>query len=272
MRHDEGKITLMPVATTHRAKLSVIRLEMPGAEPVPAGVLLLDPSTDRLYVRFRRDWDQVAPEQAEVLDLIEGDMQSKSIEFGGASLVAHLEDSLSNVVTISIAREVMVEDFDRALGRLYRENVQTNVQPLKTHLPRYSLAVAAGKFLENQEVTEEGWEEAPPGLRVSAGMFVARIQGRSMEPLIPDGSQCVFRRGVTGSRQGKLVLVEALGGGTNDRYTVKRYYSEKKQLEDGTWAHESIKLEALNPEFESWYLDPQEDRYRILAEFVRVLD
>jgi hypothetical protein len=63
-----------------------------------------------------------------------------------------------------------------------------------------------------------------------------------------------------------------MGGGANDRYTVKRYRSEKKQREDGTWEHETIKLEALNPEFESWYLDPQEDRYRILAEFVQVLD
>jgi SOS-response transcriptional repressor LexA len=262
----------MPVATTHRAKLSLIRLEIPGKEPVAAGVLLLDPSTDKLYVRFRRDWDQVAPEEAAVLDLIEADIQAKSIEFGGASLVAHLEDALSNVVTISDAREVIVEDFARALGRLYRENVQTNIQPHKTHIPRYSLAVAAGKFLENQEVTEEGWEEAPPGLRVTPDMFVARIQGRSMEPLIPDGSLCVFRRGVVGSRQGKLVLVEAMGRGTNDRYTVKRYRSEKSEAEDGTWTHESIKLEALNPEFESWFLDPQEDRYRILAEFVRLMD
>jgi len=27
----------------------------------------------------------------------------------------------------------------------------------------------------------------------------------------------------------------------------------------------------LNPAFEAWDLDPQEDRYRILAEFVAVL-
>ena len=97
-----------------------------------------------------------------------------------------------------------------------------------------------------------------------------------MEPLIPDGSLCVFRRGVTGgvagSRQGRLVLVEALGGGSNDRYTVKRYRSEKVQKTDGTWSHERIRLEPLNPEFEAWDLDPEEERYRILAEFVQVLD
>ena len=92
-----------------------------------------------------------------------------------------------------------------------------------------------------------------------------------MEPLIPDGSLCVFRRGVTGSRQGRLVLVEALGEAGSDHYTVKRYRSEKRQNDAGEWAHERIRLEPLNPAFEAWDLDPQEDRYRILAEFVAVL-
>jgi phage repressor protein C with HTH and peptisase S24 domain len=132
--------------------------------------------------------------------------------------------------------------------------------------------VAAGKFLENQEVEEEGWEEAPSDLRLTRELFVARIVGRSMEPRIPDGSLCVFRQGVTGSRQGRLVLVEQSGGGANDRYTVKRYASEKTQREDGTWSHEKILLMPLNPEFEAWTLDPQEERFRIIAEFVRVLD
>jgi len=121
-------------------------------------------------------------------------------------------------------------------------------------------------------VTEEGWEEAPADLRLSLEMFVARIAGRSMEPKIPDGGLCVFRRGVAGSREGRLVLVEHRGGGANDRYTVKRYHSEKVQLPDGSWTHGNIRLEPLNPEFEAWNLDPEEGRFRIIAEFVRVLD
>jgi phage repressor protein C with HTH and peptisase S24 domain len=93
-----------------------------------------------------------------------------------------------------------------------------------------------------------------------------------MEPKIPDGSLCVFRQGVTGSRQDRLVLVEQLGGGTNDRYTVKRYASHKVQSEDGSWSHDRITLLPLNPEFESWTLEPEEERFRIVAEFVRVLE
>jgi phage repressor protein C with HTH and peptisase S24 domain len=262
----------MSVLTTQNAKYMIITLELPGADRVSAGVLLEDPATDRLWVRLRRDWDQFAPEEAEVLAAIEYDLTAKAQELGAKELLAYLEDTLSNVLRIADRCEILVDDFERALARLYRETVHSTVRPFVTHLPRYSLAVAAGKFLENQEVEEEGWEEAPSDLRLTEELFVAKIVGRSMEPKIPDGSLCVFRQGVTGSRQGRLVLVERLGGGANDRYTVKLYASEKAEREGGTWSHEKITLLPLNPEFESWTLDPEEERFRIVAEFVRVLD
>ncbi|PYT14798.1 MAG: hypothetical protein DMG59_16060 [Acidobacteria bacterium] len=262
----------MPAVPTQTAHYSLLTVEMPGHQPLNAGVLLEDPLTHRLWVRLRRDWDQIAPVEAEVLSVLEGDLSAKAEEMGADTLLKHLEDTLSNTIRISDRREVMVESCERALARLYRQHVQATVHEFVTHLPRYSLQAAAGKFLENQEVTAEGWEEAPADLKLTPEMFVARIVGRSMEPKIPDGSLCVFRRGVAGSRQGRLVLVEYLGGGANDRYTVKRYRSEKLQREDGTWAHERIILEPLNPEFEEWELDPEEERFRIIAEFVRVLD
>jgi len=63
---------------------------------------------------------------------------------GAAEVLKLLEDTLSNTLTISDRRDVMVEDFERALARLYRQNVHASVQEFVTHLPRYSLAVAAG--------------------------------------------------------------------------------------------------------------------------------
>jgi SOS-response transcriptional repressor LexA len=261
----------MAIFTTQPARLSILQLEMPGSAPVSAGVLLEDPGNDRLYLRLRRDWDVVAPAEADVLSELESDLAAKSQDLGAARVLGQLQDTLSNTLTISDPREVMVEDFSRALLRWYRELVHATVRPFVTHLPLYSLSVAAGKFLENHEVEEEGWEEVPAGLHPSAAMFVARIAGRSMEPRIPDGSLCVFRAGVTGSREARLVLVEYLGGGTNDRHTVKRYHSVKELLPDGTWKHRKIRLEPLNPEFEAWELDAEEDRFRVVAEFLQVL-
>jgi phage repressor protein C with HTH and peptisase S24 domain len=238
-------------------------------------VLLEDPATDRVHIRLRRDWERIDPGEAEVLAFLEDDLVARADEEGAAKFFARLEDTLSNTVRVSDRRETMVEDFPRALARLYREHVRSEAQPFVTHLPRYSLAVAGGPFLENpvieESIEDQAWEEAPTGLRLTREMFIAEIVGHSMEPLIPDGSLCVFRRGVTGSRQGRLVLVEALGEVGSDRYTVKRYRSEKRQNDAGEWAHERIRLEPLNPAFEAWDLDPQEDRYRILAEFVQVL-
>lgn len=266
----------MPVVTTHSASYSILELAIPGQDPAPAGVLLLDPSQDRLYLRLRRDWEEIAPEEAQVLTLIESDLTSKGAELGAASLLAYLEGTLSNVLRLGERHSVTVADFARSVDRLYREHVPSTVREFVTHLPRYSLAVAAGKFLENEEVSGDGWDETPLGLKLTRDMFTARIVGRSMEPVIPDDSLCVFRAGVTGSRQGRLVLVEALGRGSNDRYTVKRYRSEKTQTgeESGdAWSHSRIRLEPLNPEFEAWDLDPRDqENLRIIAEFIAVLD
>jgi len=261
----------MAIAATQLARLSVLKLEIPGSAPVSAGVLLEDPAKNSLYLRLRRDWNVIAPAEADLLSELEPDLAAKAQELGATRLLDYLQDTLSNTLTISEPREVMVDDFGRAVLRLYRELVQATVLPFVTHLPLYSLAVAAGKFLENQEVVEEGWEEAPSGLTPTPAMFVARIVGRSMEPRIPDGSLCVFRADVVGSREGRLLLVEYLGGGGNDRHTVKRYHSRKRQRTDGSWEHEIIRLEPLNPAFKAWDLKPEEDRFRIVAEFVQVL-
>ncbi len=265
----------MPVGvaiSTRRGQYSIVQAELPGHGLVNLGVLLRDPESDALFVRFRRDMNTLAEEEdLEALAALAADLNSKATEMGAERLFDYLENTLSASVRITDRGPVLVEDFSRAVERLYRLHVQSNVLEFCTHLPRYSLQVAAGPFLENREVTEEGWVETPEGLRLDEGMFVAEIVGHSMEPLIPDGSLCVFRRGVEGSREGRLVLVENLEMSGNNRYSVKRYRSKKIQSDD-QWRHSRIRLESLNPDYPSWDLDPDEEKYRILAEFVRVLD
>ena len=92
-----------------------------------------------------------------------------------------------------------------------------------------------------------------------------------MEPKIPDGSLCVFRRNVVGSRTGRLVLVRNMELADDNQYTVKRYRSEKRVTEDG-FLQTRIRLESLNPAYPSWELDPEEEKYQVLAEFVQVLE
>jgi len=77
----------------------------------------------------------------------------------------------------------------------------------------------------------------------------------------------IFRAQVVGGRTGRLVLAEDRNA---NAYAVKRYKSEKVETEEG-WKHERIWLESLNPDFPPWPLEEDQERYRILAEFIRVL-
>ncbi len=264
----------MPTAATLQTRVgrySVIQVDAPGHGLVNLGVLLQDPETDSLRLRVRRDLESLAgreidDEDLEVLEALASDLDQKAHEMGAEKLFEYLESTLSGAIRITDREEVLVDDFDRAVDRLYRKNVQSNVLEFRTHLPKYSLRAAAGKFLENEEISEDGWVEVPENLRLTPDMFVAEIAGHSMEPLIPDGSLCVFLYGVVGSRTGRLVLAEQLDTTGNNRYAVKRYRSGT------TKGQKTIRLESLNPAYPSWDLDPDEEKYRILAEFVRVLD
>jgi SOS-response transcriptional repressor LexA len=128
-----------------------------------------------------------------------------------------------------------------------------------THVPVYDLTAAAG-FWGPESVPEEiGWTEVP-GVTVKPGMFVARVTGTSMEPLIPDGSWCLFRPCRPGSREGRIVLVQfaSLGAGENGgRFTVKKYHSETTITADG-WRHDRIQLLPVNPAFEPITLEPED--------------
>jgi phage repressor protein C with HTH and peptisase S24 domain len=257
--------------TPRKGECLFLQLALPGAPVANAGVLLIDPAQDRLYLKLRRDWDQIAePDDAEVLEALEDDLARKAREMGAARCLAYLEDTLSNILRLTAREAVQAADFDGRLKRLYREHIQPRVLPFRTHLPVYSLRAAAGRFGGEMEVEPEGYQEILDDLRLSDEMFLAHVAGRSMEPRIPDGSLCLFRWGVAGSRQGRLVLVESFGLSENQgRYTIKRYHSEKRQSGDA-WEHARIVLEPLNPEFERWELGPGD--FRVIAEFLRVIE
>jgi SOS-response transcriptional repressor LexA len=251
----------------------VLTTHLPGRRQEAIGVLLLDPQSDALHVQLRRDWRSIAKEEdVEILEELENDLQFKARELGGETLLAHLESEASWTVQVSQRNSVSVTEFDRTLRRLYREHVPATVQPFHTHLPLYSLEVAAGPFRSNAaEISAGEWLETPPGLEIDEDMFIATIRGRSMEPRIPDGSLCVFRRGVVGSRNNRLLLVRNAELADENRFTVKRYHSEKA-VRDESFVHTRIWLESLNPEFPSWDLDPDDEKYQIVAEFVQVIE
>jgi SOS-response transcriptional repressor LexA len=255
-----------------RGQFVLVELVLPGQRPEIAGVFLLDPEANELHVRMRRDLDLLTDDedQLEVLEPLADDLDRKAKELGG-SLLDVLADH-SNFLRITDREAVTIAGSPHlTINDLYRSNVRPRVLPFRTHLPVfYSLRAAAGSFSPERSAAEEpeDWLEAPPDLRLRENMFVARVEGRSMEPKIPDGSLVIFRSNPAGSRQGKILLVERVSH-YGSEVTVKVYQSTKIQDADGQWRHDQITMVPLNSEFPSWTLQEGE-RLNVIAEFVDI--
>jgi SOS-response transcriptional repressor LexA len=154
-----------------------------------------------------------------------------------------------------------------------RERATPKVLHSRTHLPLYSLAAAAGMFGEQQtEVNPEGWVEVPPSpIRITRDMFVTHIEGRSMEPTIPNGSLCAFRSNVSAPYEGKIFLMEDYSEVGGNRYAVKRYRTsinaDPNKEGDLAWLHERITLESINPDYAPWEVTSAR-KVNVIGEFV----
>ena len=175
--------------------------------------------------------------------------------------------------------EVQVTNSQSAVGLVDRSQAHT----FQVHAPVYDLLAAAGNFGPDRAVglgsEELGWMPVPGHVRLTREHFVARVEGRSMESTIPDGSYCLFRVERGGTREGKLVLVwhrgctdPALGG----EFSVKKYTSKKTEApDDGSWSQREIRLQPLNPDpaYSDLVFDPSaEGDLRVVGEFVCVLE
>ncbi|MBI3657849.1 MAG: DEAD/DEAH box helicase family protein [Acidobacteria bacterium] len=147
----------------------------------------------------------------------------------------------------------------------------------RTCVPLLTLKAAAGAFSDPQHVEEPAdweWIAVNTKHRLRPGMFVAQVLGKSMEPAISDGAYGLFAAPVTGARQGKTVLVQmrdATDPETGERYTVKRYESEKVH-EGDSWRHTRITLKPLNPDFQSIvFTGAEEGQVKVIAEYLETL-
>lgn len=179
---------------------------------------------------------------------------------------------------LDVGIEVPVQAPPRSGGLLDR----SEAQPYEIHAPVYDLVAAAGAFGPDREVgsrlDEVGWLPVPHTIHLTQDHFIVRIEGKSMEPRIPDGSYCLFRAERGGSRNGKLVLVwqrgavdPALGG----EFSVKKYESRKVSSSEGDWVHQEIRLKPLNPDpaYEDLvFQEGAEGNLRLLGELICVLD
>ncbi len=174
--------------------------------------------------------------------------------------------------TISFSEEKL----DAFLKELFSDEEVNDGEKFKSYLPVFSLQAAASGFSNGQYVEPLGWKRISGSIKLSKDMFIAKVVGKSMEPTIRDGSYCIFRREKGGTRDGLIVLVESnriLDSENGQRYTIKRYHSEKEFFADGTWCHKKITLSPSNKQFQDIVLkDIRPGDFHVVAEFVRALE
>lgn len=154
---------------------------------------------------------------------------------------------------------------------------EIKIQPYVNAVPLYDLVAAAGSFNEQQQAEINDWVVLPDGERADKSLFACKVQGESMNRIIPNGAVCLFRTDHGGSRNGKIVLVEhsdIIDDDSGSHYIVKEYESIKSEDGDG-WAHQRILLKPRSSDssFEAIILSRDDtSRYRVVGEFLRVLE
>jgi type I restriction enzyme R subunit len=180
-----------------------------------------------------------------------------------------------HAVQVAVAETLRAAELRQAAFRPHVIRAEP-AQRYASCVPLVPLQAAAGTFGDPQHIEEDDleWVAVDTPHRLRQGMFVAEVVGRSMEPAIPDGSWCLFSAPVEGARQGKTVLVQLrdeVDPETGQRYTVKRYESEKAPVGE-SWQHTRITLEPSNPDFEPIVLTAaDEGQVEVVAELVEVL-
>lgn len=151
------------------------------------------------------------------------------------------------------------------------------VRPFENCVPLYDLKAAASVFSQEQQIEDFEWVELPEAFRPQKNLFIVQVVGESMNRRISNGAWCLFKLFPSGTRQGKVVLVQHreiqdtdIGG----HFTIKVYESEKKIEEDGSWRHSKVILrpDSTYPEYEPIILSAdQAEDLRVIAELVAVL-
>jgi len=146
---------------------------------------------------------------------------------------------------------------------------------LRNPIPLYEFYAAAGTFSELQSEKNFTLIEGPKN-GLSKDYFACKIIGESMNRVIPNGSICLFKPYIGGSRNGKIVLVENMDmqdPDFNSAFTIKTYASEKSVSKE-TWGHTSVVLRPNS--FDSSYqniiiTERNAEKMRVVGEFVEIL-
>jgi predicted helicase len=231
---------------------------------------------DSGIVNDPNDWCKEHKQPRYIIDLVARVVRVSMETMKIVNTLPALNERMDGAVSGAVSLRSVVDRAPKAV--LFRPHI-VEPKPAEryvTSVPLVPLKAAAGAFSDPQYIEDDGfeWVAVESRHRLRKGMFVAQVVGKSMEPAIPDGAWCLFRAPVDGTRQGKTVLVQlrdTTDPETGQRYTVKRYESEKAAKGD-SWRQERITLKPVNQDFDPIVLTGKDDgELQVIAELVEVL-
>ena len=146
--------------------------------------------------------------------------------------------------------------------------------PYVNALPFVDLRAAADSKYESIEglFSENTEYKLVVGGPFQRDRFLIKAEGDSMEPKIPNGSLCLFRKDPGGSRNGKIVLCR-IGGFAGDApmAIIKTYHSERTPSAESLGEARRIFLSSLNPVHKPIEIT-EGDEFSILGIFERLIE
>lgn len=128
-------------------------VDLPGQEPRPCAVLLLDQEDDSLRVRFTQDWSAFNACDLDILGALAEDLHAKAEELGARALLSYLKATLSHTLRISDSQPLLTANPDAELDHLERElswgRAYEVVADHALHARRQQLTVVSQRLVES---------------------------------------------------------------------------------------------------------------------------
>jgi len=172
----------------------------------------------------------------------------------------------------SLLRQPMSQEAGRgrppkAVERPFREIEPAPADLYQTCVPLVTLEAAAGPLDLVRSIEVSAWVVPRTRSRITAGMFVARVVGSSMEPTIPRGAWALFRSPPRSDPRGRVVLLQRRDPDDPDdagAYVVKK-------LEPVPRSSSRVRLRSADRSRPTPVVDLRDPSWRVVADLVEVL-
>ena len=117
-----GVAAQMPDAEARIGDWLLLFVQFPGRKLEAAGILLLDPSTDEIFIRLG-DLPHEDEEIEEIWNLLPEDILQQSREFGGEQALSSFERTWSNTFQIGDRHKIRINNPQHTLTNLFHEHI-----------------------------------------------------------------------------------------------------------------------------------------------------